>query len=151
MKIQYDSQLGYQKEAIDAIVGIFQGQETCESNFTVYSPEYLAKQKNLGFSDVGVGNRLTLTEGQILQNAQSIQLTNGLKPSAAGEVDKKNLDFTLEMETGTGKTYVYLRTIMEMYEKYGFSKHIIVVPSIPIKEGVYSSLKSTQEHRPKQP
>ena len=50
------------------------------------------------------------------------------------------------METGTGKTYVYLRTIMELYEKYGFSKHIIVVPSISIKEGVYKSLQITEEH-----
>ena len=50
------------------------------------------------------------------------------------------------METGTGKTYVYLRSIMELYRKYGFSKHIIVVPSIPIKEGVYKSLQITKEH-----
>ena len=123
MKIQYDSELGYQKEAIDAVVDIFQGQETCESNFTVYSPEYLAQQKNLGFSDVGVGNRLTLTEGQILQNVQSTQLTNGLKPSPLGEVDRKNLDLMIEMETGTGKTYVYLRTIMSCMRN-------IVSPSI---------------------
>ena len=61
-------------------------------------------------------------------------------------IDRKNLDFTVEMETGTGKTYVYLRTIVELYKKYGFSKHIIVVPSIPIKEGVYKSLQITKEH-----
>jgi len=146
MKIQYESELGYQKEAIEAIVDIFQGQDKCESNFTVYSPEFLAAQSNLEYNDLGYGNRLTLTEGQIVQNVQNIQLANGLKPSERSEIDRNNLDFTVEMETGTGKTYVYLRTIMELYRKYGFSKHIIVVPSIPIKEGVYASLKSTQDH-----
>ena len=73
-------------------------------------------------------------------------MANGLKPSASSEVDRKALDFTVEMETGTGKTYVYLRTIMELYKRYGFSKHSIVVPSIPIKEGGYKSLQMTESH-----
>ena len=146
MKIQFDSSLNYQHEAIDAIVDIFSGQEKCDSNFTVYSPEFLAKQKNLEFTEIGYGNRFLLTEGQILENVQRIQLSNGLKPSSRSEIDRKKLDFTVEMETGTGKTYVYLRTILEMYTKYGFSKHIIVVPSIPIKEGVYKSLQITKDH-----
>jgi type III restriction enzyme len=150
MKIQFDSALSYQKDAINAIVDIFQGQEVCDSNFTVYSPEFLEKEGNkmmkAGFTDIGYGNRLTLTEGQILSNVQNIQLKNGLKPSSRAEVDRSHLDFTIEMETGTGKTYVYLRTIMDLYKKYGFSKHIIVVPSIPIKEGVYKSLEITKDH-----
>lgn len=146
MKIQFDGALSYQQEAIDAIVDIFKGQEKCESNFTVYSPEFLAKQQNLEFTDLGYGNRLTLTEGKLLENVQNIQLGNGLKPSIRGEVNRNELDFTIEMETGTGKTYVYLRTILELYTKFGFSKHIIVVPSIPIKEGVFKSLQITREH-----
>lgn len=146
MKIQFDGALSYQQEAIDAIVDIFKGQEKCESNFTVYSPEFLAKQQNLEFTDLGYGNRLTLTEGKLLENVQNIQLGNGLKPSIRGEVNRNELDFTVEMETGTGKTYVYLRTILELYTKFGFSKHIIVVPSIPIKEGVFKSLQITREH-----
>ena len=146
MKIKFDSTLAFQQDAINALVDIFQGQEACDSNFTVYSPEFLAKQTKLGFSDIGYGNRLTLTEGKILENIQNIQLANGLKPSAKGEVDRNHLDFTIEMETGTGKTYVYLRSIMELYRRYGFTKHIIVVPSIPIKEGVYKSLQITEEH-----
>jgi type III restriction enzyme len=146
MKIQFDSELGYQQEAIDAIVDVFKGQESCDSNFTVYSPEFIANQQNFEFTDIGYGNRLILTEGQLLENIQNIQLGNGLKPSSRNEIDRKNLDFTIEMETGTGKTYVYLRTIVELYKKYGFSKHIIVVPSIPIKEGVYKSLQITKEH-----
>jgi type III restriction enzyme len=146
MKIQFDSSLSYQQDAIDSIVDIFKGQEMCESNFTVYSPEFISKQQNIGFNEIGYGNRLTLNEGKILENVQSIQLSNGLKPSIRSEIDRKELDFTVEMETGTGKTYVYLRTILDLYVKYGFSKHIIVVPSIPIKEGVYKSLQITREH-----
>lgn len=146
MKIQFDSSLDYQKDAIKAITDVFQGQEICEANFTVYSPEFLAKQQNIAFNEIGYGNRLTLTEGAIIENVQKIQLANGLKPSSRNEVDRNHLDLTIEMETGTGKTYVYLRSIMEMYRKYGFSKHIIVVPSIPIKEGVFKSLEITKEH-----
>ncbi|QEE50705.1 type III restriction endonuclease subunit R [Flavobacterium alkalisoli] len=146
MKIQFDSSLNYQQDAIEAIVDIFSGQEKCDSNFTVYSPEFLAKQKSMEFTEIGYGNRLLLTEGQIIENVQRIQLSNGLKPSTRSDIDRNHLDFTVEMETGTGKTYVYLRTILEMYVKYGFSKHIIVVPSIPIKEGVYKSLQITKEH-----
>lgn len=146
MKIQFDSSLDYQKDAIESITNIFLGQEICEANFTVYSPEFLAKQQNLSFNEIGYGNRLTLSEGKIITNVQNIQLANGLKPSERNDIKRNNLDFTIEMETGTGKTYVYLRSIMEMYRMYGFSKHIIVVPSIPIKEGVYKSLQITQDH-----
>lgn len=146
MKIQFESALPHQQAAIRSIVDIFQGQEKCESNFTVYSPEFLAKAKALEFTEIGYGNRLLLGDRKILENLQHIQLANGLKPSASTEVDRKALDFTIEMETGTGKTYAYLRTILELYTKYGFSKHIIVVPSIPIKEGVYKSLQITEEH-----
>lgn len=146
MKIQFDSTLSYQQDAIDSIVDIFRGQEKCESNFTVYSPEFLAKQTSLAFSNEGSGNRLNINEGKIIQNVQNVQLRNGLKPSTRAEVKRDELDFTVEMETGTGKTYVYLRTIMELYMKYGFSKHIIVVPSIPIKEGVFKSLQITRDH-----
>ena len=84
--------------------------------------------------------------GRILENVQTIQLRNGLVHSEREQVDQQPLDFTIEMETGTGKTYVYLRSIMDMYQRYGFAKHIIVVPSIPIKEGVYKSLQMTKDH-----
>jgi len=146
MEIKFDSSLQYQQDAINAIVDLFNGQESCESNFTVYSPEFLVKQHNMAFNEIGYGNRILLTEGKILENAQQKQLANALSPSIRKDIDLKALDFTIEMETGTGKTYVYLRTIMELYRQYGFSKHIIVVPSIPIKEGVYKSLEMTKNH-----
>ncbi|HVU84418.1 MAG TPA: DEAD/DEAH box helicase family protein, partial [Puia sp.] len=146
MQIKFESELPYQQEAIRAIVDIFQGQEVCTSNFTVFSPEYLARQKTLDFNQIGYANKLQLTEGQILENAQKIQLRNGLKPSLPAEIDIRHLDFSVEMETGTGKTYVYLRSMMELNRQYGFTKFIIVVPSIPIKEGVYKSLQMTETH-----
>ena len=146
MKIKFEGELDYQQDAIHAIVDIFKGQEICNSNFTVYSPAFLAKQTNIEFNQIGFANKLQLNEGQILENVQNIQLRNGLKPSLAADVDGKHLDFSVEMETGTGKTYVYLRSIMEMNRQYGFTKFIIVVPSIPIKEGVYKSLQITESH-----
>jgi type III restriction enzyme len=91
---------------------------------------------------LGIGNRLTLLDDELLANLNAVQLRNGLAPSttlASG-------DFTIEMETGTGKTYVYLRTIFELNKRYGFTKFVIVVPSIAIKEGVYKSLQITEEH-----
>ena len=91
-------------------------------------------------TDLGVGNRLSLLDEKILHNLKDIQLRNGLLPSASLDSG----DFTVE--TGTGKTYVYLRTIFELNKRYGFTKFVIVVPSIAIKEGVYKSLRITEEH-----
>ena len=98
----------------------------------------------MGFThdDLGVGNRLTLLDDEILKNLNEVQIRNGLAPSttlASGDV-------TVEMETGTGKTYVYLRTIFELNKRYGFTKFVIVVPSIAIKEGVYKTLQVTEDH-----
>lgn len=146
MHIKFESQLPYQLDAIESVVDIFQGQEICASNFTVYSPAFLNKQTNIDYSTLGYANKLQLTEAQVLDNVQKVQLRNGLKPSGKNEVDIKHLDFSIEMETGTGKTYVYLRSIMEMNRRYGFTKFIIVVPSIPIKEGVKKSLEMTESH-----
>src|SRR5690606_11182787 len=109
-------------------------------------PEFLAKQRVLDFSQIGFANKVQLTSGRLLENLQMIQLKNGLKPSTLDDLDTKHLDFSVEMETGTGKTYVYLKSILELNKRYGFTKFIIVVPSIPIKEGVYKSLQITQTH-----
>ena len=92
--------------------------------------------------DLGIGNRLSLPDADILDNLQAVQLRNGLPPSDTLDSG----DFTVEMETGTGKTYVYLRTILELNKRYGFSKFVVVVPSVAIKEGVYKSLQMTEEH-----
>jgi type III restriction enzyme len=141
MKLQFDPNLEYQEQAIASIVDIFRGQTPMQSNFTVSA---YTGQIGMYDSTNGIGNRLELDEEDILKNVQEIQLRNGLpqtKVMKAGQYD-----FDVEMETGTGKTYVYLRTIFELHKNYGFSKFIIVVPSIAIKEGVYKSLKITEEH-----
>jgi type III restriction enzyme len=93
-------------------------------------------------TDLGIGNRLTLLDDEIIDNLHDIQLRNGLPPSTA----LRSGDFTVEMETGTGKTYVYLRSIFELNKRFGFTKFVIVVPSIAIKEGVYKSLQITEDH-----
>ena len=142
MKLQFNPDLDFQKEATASVVDIFKGQEVCKTNFTVAPLDLSQTEFDVMQSDLGIGNKLKLLDDEICENVRHVQLTNGLKQSEA----LGSMDFTVEMETGTGKTYVYLRTIFEMNKKYGFTKFIIVVPSIAIKEGVYKSLQITEEH-----
>jgi type III restriction enzyme len=148
MKIQFDANLEYQKQAIESVTGVFAGQEICQTNFTV-APLQSWEEGSLFHgkeeSALGIGNRLRLLDEDIHANIRKIQLKNGLAPSEAFD-SKDGIHLTVEMETGTGKTYVYLRTIFEMNRLYGFSKFIIVVPSIAIKEGVQKSLEITATH-----
>lgn len=143
MKLHFEPNLDYQLQAIDAVCDLFRGQETCRTEFTV-TMRGEAAQMTLGVaeSDLGVGNRLSLLDEQILKNLADVQLRHGLAPASA--LGSEN--FTVEMETGTGKTYVYLRSIFELNKRYGFSKFVIVVPSVAIKEGVYKTLQMTEEH-----
>lgn len=143
MKLHFEPDLDYQLQAIEAVCDLFRGQEICRTEFTV-TRDPADTQMRLGFAqnDLGIGNRLTLLDEELLANLQAVQLRNGIAPSeslASG-------DFTVEMETGTGKTYVYLRTIFELNKRYGFTKFVIVVPSIAIKEGVYKSLQIMEDH-----
>ena len=145
MKIQFDPELDFQHDAIKAISDIFEGQETLQTNFTVtrvannVQDDLFANQ-----TELGTGNKLNLLDEDLLDNIRACQLRQGLKQSE--QLDSKAKDFTVEMETGTGKTYVYLRSIFELNERFGFTKFIIVVPSIAIKEGVYKSLQMTEQH-----
>ena len=143
MKLHFEPNLDFQLQAIEATCDLFCGQEVCRTEFTVTrDPKKPQARLTFAQSDLGIGNRLTLLDEEILQNLNAIQLRNGVPPSdhlASG-------DFTVEMETGTGKTYVYLRTIFELNKRFGFTKFVIVVPSIAIKEGVYKSLQITEEH-----
>ena len=143
MKLHFDPNLDYQRQAIEAVCDLFRGQEICRTAFTI-APDPAEYQARLDFAenDLGIGNQLNLSDKKILKNLNDVQLRNGLPPSDA----IISGDFTVEMETGTGKTYVYLRTIFELNKRYGFTKFIIVVPSVAIKEGVYKSLQITEEH-----
>ena len=111
MKLHFEPNLDYQLQDIEAVCDLFRGQETCRTEFTVTS-ETAGRQKRLAYAenDLGYGNRLTLLDTEILANLHDIQLRHGLPPSKSLESG----DFTVEMETGTGKTYVYLRTIFEL-------------------------------------
>lgn len=158
MKLHFEPDLDYQKLAIEAVADLFRGQEINRTEFTVTRRPladsagqssldlggFLGSQGELGLveSELGIGNRLTLLDDEIIGNLKDIQLRNGLAPSTA----LTSGDFTVEMETGTGKTYVYLRTIFELNRRYGFTKFVIVVPSVAIKEGVYKTLQITEEH-----
>ncbi|MCP4762635.1 MAG: DEAD/DEAH box helicase family protein, partial [archaeon] len=146
MKIKFNPDLAYQKDAVNATLGIFEGQEIRQINFSVpmikkdLQMDLFKKQSHLG-----IGNKLELLDDEVLENVRKIQIKQGLKQSENLDAIK-SMDFTVEMETGTGKTYVYLRSIFEMNKSYGFTKFIIVVPSIAIKEGVYKSLQITEKH-----
>ena len=143
MKFQFEPSLDYQLQAITAVCNLFRGQEICRTTFTVTRDQPDAqKRPALLHSDLGIGNGLALRDEEILSNLNEVQIRNGLAPSRV----LVSGDFTVEMETGTGKTYVYLRTIFELNKRYGFTKFVIVVPSIAIKEGVYKALQITEEH-----
>jgi type III restriction enzyme len=142
LKLQFNPELDYQLDAINAVVDLFKGQTPKEANFTV-AP--VSAQMAMDESNIGIGNKLELTNEELLLNLQEVQERNGLKQSKVLEEDPY-LEFEVDMETGTGKTYVFIRTIMELNKKYGFKKFVIVVPSLAIKEGVYHSLKTTESH-----
>ena len=137
MKLQFEANQQFQLDAINAAVEIFAGQPAGASDFAFSK----ATSVSGTFLSV-VANNLILDEETILKNLQAVQQKNGIEQS-------ENLDgfhFSIEMETGTGKTYVYLRTIHELHKQYGFKKFIIVVPSLAIKEGVLKNLEITKEH-----
>ncbi len=140
MKLHFEPNLDYQHDAIEAVCDLFQGQEICRTEFTVthaYSGALELESKALG-----IGNRLKLLDDEIQKNLNAVQLRHGLRPSES----LVSGDFTVEMETGTGKTYVYLRTILELHKRYGFTKYVIVVPSVAIKEGTIKTLQITRDH-----
>lgn len=143
MKLHFEPDLDYQHTAIEAVCDLFHGQETCRTEFTVTHDAGAGQYSLPGMeTDLGIGNRLTLLDDEVQKNLNAIQLRNGLRPSGS----LTSGDFTVEMETGTGKTYVYLRTIFELNKRFGFTKFVIVVPSVAIKEGVYKSLQMTEDH-----
>jgi len=138
MKLHFDSNQEYQIEAIRAVTDLFEGQPLSSGDF-----EFSLTQTGALLSENGVGNRLTLTEEQVWENVKSIQQHHEIKTENKA---LQGMNFSVEMETGTGKTYVYLRTIYELSKLYGFKKFVIVVPSIAIREGVLKNLQITHEH-----
>jgi len=170
MKITFKP-LAYQKDAVQAVIDVFGGQErfahhayhVSDMTQKMTPPSGFAKQMDLGFNPdrqnhnaqididepIGFANAPLFDLNQILTNIQSVQTHQGLpKSDSLITADNKKgdnltqsvLNLNIEMETGTGKTYTYLRTIFELNKQYGWSKFIIVVPSIAIREGVNKSI-----------
>lgn len=138
MKLKFDSNLDYQNEAVTAVIDLFEGQTSKLEFFDVLG------QAGLNDSGQGISNKIITDENHedILINLRKVQTRHKLAPSES----LPTLDFDIEMETGTGKTYVYLKTIFELNKEYGFTKFIIVVPSLAIKEGVNKTIEITKEH-----
>lgn len=160
MKLQFDPNQQFQLYAVNAVANIFEGQPEMAPQ---YAPIHLGAYGGLfegqESSELGVGNRLLLGENILRENTRAIQEQNDIEvsdPSAALEswtlfdrpanAQRDVPHFSVEMETGTGKTYVYLRTIYELSKRYGFKKFVIVVPSVAIREGVWKNLQITADH-----
>lgn len=136
MKLKFKNQ-DFQTDAVNAVVDLFTGQEKTRSTFSVVEE----KQMSL-MNDLGVGNALFVDSQAVSDNMHAVQKRNRLPMTPTAD----DMQFCIEMETGTGKTYVYTKTIFELNRKYGFTKFIIVVPSVAIREGVYKSFEITKEH-----
>lgn len=149
---QFDSHQQYQLDAINAVADLFDGHPKDAGKFDITLQGIVTTKESVQAElavdtaqEVGaISNRLVLDNAAILANLQRVQDRNGLEVGDALAEDA--LDFDIEMETGTGKTYVYLRTIFELAQRYGFGKFIILVPSVAIREGVNTSIRLMREH-----
>ena len=145
----------YQTDAVDAVVKVFNGQGFHDKinyirdlgNTEQNLSSQVSFDENEIMDDTGYKNEFVeLSDEQLLQNIQNLQSQNNIKlsPSLVKDLGRCSLD--IEMETGTGKTYVYIKTMFELNKKYGWSKFIVVVPSIAIREGVKKSFEITTDH-----
>ncbi len=134
MQFEFDANQAYQRDAIDAVVKLFDGQSRVQTE--------LKFSGDTNFT--AIPNRLDLDSAQIDANLQRIQAGNAV----VGGTPVRNgfPNFSVEMETGTGKTYIYLRTVLELFQQYGMRKFIVVVPSVAIREGVVKTLQITEAH-----
>ena len=136
----------YQTQAVDALVKCFEGQQFADK-INYKKDKGVINDGEFGFDEIGYRNaKIGLTDKELLENIHKVQDENFI--IRTGELVKTNNvpSFDIEMETGTGKTYVYTKTMYELNKAYGWSKFMIVVPSIAIREGIYKSLEYTQEH-----
>lgn len=149
MRLQFDANQDFQLEAIEAVAGLFAGQARVETELSLGG----------GVATLAaVANRLDLGEEELLANLQAVQRRNGITPDEEllcleggiegedGAESARFYNFSVAMETGTGKTYVYLRSALELYRRYGLRKFIVVVPSVAIREGVLKTLQITRAH-----
>jgi len=152
MKLKFKQQ-AYQTRAVQAVVECFKGQPNTSGigyliDLGAQSTETSGPKQNTLYEDLGFKNSdLALNEKQILANIQNVQRQQNLPQSTAlVSTRESRLNLDVEMETGTGKTYCYIKTMFEMNRQFGWSKFIVVVPSIAIREGVFKSLQITADH-----
>lgn len=168
MNFKFDANQGYQIKAVEAVVNLLEGQQRIsgasvyvglgDSQSSLLPPE---RRGQLLLSEIlpgTIANTLNLSDDDFVTNLNNVQRANGIEPdpslafieevieTVAGQKKARFPNFSIEMETGTGKTYVYLRTALELYRRYGLRKFIIVVPSVAIREGVLKTLQVTQGH-----
>ena len=147
MEFKFESDQDFQIQAIESITKLFDGQHYVEAQFDLNKRELAS-----------IPNSLEVDNDAILENLKQVQEDNELPADDTlefieevvplfGEEKKACFpNFSVEMETGTGKTYVYLRTILELFRRYGLRKYIVVVPSVAVREGVIKTLEITQSH-----
>lgn len=161
MKLQFKEQ-GFQLQAVKAVVDSFEGQPLKTNKFTLERSQEIIRKAKLAaegikdlyesevLEEIGYRNSpLVITDAQVLKNIQAVQSANDVNESQKIERPtggKHGYNLTIEMETGTGKTYTYIRSMYELHKHYGWSKFIVIVPSIAIREGVFKSFEVTQEH-----
>ena len=148
MKFKFESDQPFQLDAIESVAKLFEGQHHLGGELDF----------ELGTGLAAIRNRLEVGSDALLQNLQEVQSENGLLVDVELGYIQENVkslgkdktvrfpNFSVEMETGTGKTYVYLRTVLELFRRYGLRKYVIVVPSVAVREGVIKTLDITQTH-----
>lgn len=160
MKLQFDPNQTFQLDAVAAVTDLFDGHPQGAPEYAVINlGEMAGLFAGQDQTELGVGNRLLVAEDKLRENLHAIQTRNDIEVAdlAAAPEAWELFDgpanqarccphFSAEMETGTGKTYVYLRTIFELSRRYGFQKFIVVVPSVAIREGVLKNIEITAEH-----
>jgi type III restriction enzyme len=149
MQLKFDANQEFQLEAIQAVAGLLEGQPHVDA---VHELRYMRP----GFA--AIANHLDLDESDLIRNLRQVQQVNRLTQDDALQMIESEIEtaeglssvrfanFSVEMETGTGKTYVYLRTALELHRRYGLRKFIVVVPSVAIREGVLKTLQITETH-----
>ena len=149
MEFHFDPNQEFQVNAIEAVADLFDGQPRVSAQ---------VRFQEGTISLAAIANRLDLDEERVLANLQAVQRDNRIRSDGKLEYIEETIrtnggervvrfpNFSVEMETGTGKTYVYIRTILELFRRYGMRKFIVVVPSVAVREGVLKTLKITAKH-----
>lgn len=146
MKIKFDPSQSYQLQAIQSFVDLFDGQPLEQGSQSITLLQNDLGQSSIFQSEKAIGNLLHLDQEALYNNLKNVQRENDLDALTENQFQHHGLNFSVEMETGTGKTYVYLRTILELSTKYGWKKFVIVVPSVAIREGTLKNIEITRDH-----